>query len=126
MATQKQRKRRAKEKRHDYDLVYIDEEGVEQPVERAEEPRKPTGRGSKATVSKSSTSKQPSRSGRATKVAQPPSWSKVLKRGAIFAPIFLATVILLGGNKMSFTAALVQTVLLIGVFIPFSYFMDHP
>ncbi len=47
MATQKQRKRRAKEKRHDYDLVYIDEEGVEQPVER-EEPRKPTGRGTKA------------------------------------------------------------------------------
>jgi hypothetical protein len=125
MATQKQRRRRAKEKRHDYDLVYIDEDGVEQPVERPDEPRKPTGRGSKATVSKSSTSKQPSRSGRATKVAQPPSWSKVLKRGAIFAPIFLATVILLGGNKMSFTAALVQTVLLIGVFIPFSYFMDR-
>ncbi len=49
----------------------------------------------------------------------------MLKRGAIFAPIFLATVMLLGGNKMSFTAALVQTVLLIGVFIPFSYFMDR-
>ena len=60
MATQKQRKRRAKEKRHDYDLVYIDEDGVEQPVERAEEPRKPTGRGTKATLSKSSASKQPS------------------------------------------------------------------
>jgi hypothetical protein len=125
MATQKQRRRRAKEKRHDYDLVYIDEDGVEQPVERPDEPRKPTGRGSKATVSKSSTSKQPSRRSRASKAAQPPSWSKVLKRGAIFAPIFLATVILLGGNKMSFTAALVQTVLLIGVFIPFSYFMDR-
>jgi hypothetical protein len=125
MATQKQRRRRAKEKRHDYDLVYIDEDGVEQPVERPDEPRKPTGRGSKATVSKSSTSKQPSRRSRASKAAQPPSWSKVLKRGAIVAPIFLATVILLGGNKMSFTAALVQTVLLIGVFIPFSYFMDR-
>jgi len=124
MATQKQRKRRAKEKRHDYDLVYIDEEGVEQPVERPDEPRKPTGRGSKGTVSKSSASK-PSRSGRATKVAQPPSWSKVLKRGAIFAPIFLATVMLLGGNKMTFKAAVVQTVLLVAVFIPFSYFMDR-
>jgi hypothetical protein len=124
MATQKQRKRRAKEKRHDYDLVYIDEEGVEQPVERAEEPRKPTGRGSKATVSKSSASKEPSRS-RAGKVAQPPSWNKVLKRGAIFAPIFLATVMLLGGNKMTFKGAVVQTALLIAVFIPFSYFMDR-
>ena len=40
MATQKQRRRRAKEKRHDYDLVYVDEDGVEQVVER-DEPRKP-------------------------------------------------------------------------------------
>ena len=125
MATQKQRKRRAKEKRHDYDLVYIDEDGVEQPVDRAEEPRKPTGRGTKATLSKTSATKQPSRRGRTAKAPQPPSWGKVLKRGAIFAPIFLATVILLGGNKMSFKAAVVQTILLIGVFIPFSYFMDR-
>ena len=49
----------------------------------------------------------------------------MLKRGAIFAPIFLATVMLLGGNKMTFQAAVVQTVLLIAVFIPFSYFMDR-
>ena len=33
------------------------------------------------------------------------SWSKVIKRGAIFAPIFLATVMLLGGSKMTFMAA---------------------
>ncbi len=49
MATQKQRRRRAKEKRHEYELVFVDEEGVERPVEREEEPRKPVGRGSKAT-----------------------------------------------------------------------------
>ena len=76
MATQKQRKRRAKEKRHDYDLVYIDEDGVEQPVEREEEPRKPTARGNKGTVSKSSASKSSSRSSRSAKVAQPPSWRR--------------------------------------------------
>jgi hypothetical protein len=78
-------------------------------------------------VSKSSasTSKQPSRRSRGAKTAQPPSWSKVLKRGAIFAPIFLATVMLLGGNKMTFMAAVLQTVLLVAVFIPFSYFMDR-
>ncbi len=125
MATQKQRKRRAKEKRHDYDLVYVDEEGVEQPVERAPDPRKPAGRGSKGTATKSSGSKQQSRSGRVAKAAQPPSWNKVLKRGAIFAPIFLATVMLLGGSKMTFKAGIVQTILLIAVFIPFSYFMDR-
>ena len=32
---------------------------------------------------------------------------------------------LLGGNKMTFTAVVVQTILLVAVFIPFSYFMDR-
>lgn len=127
MATQKQRKRRAKEKRHDYDLVYIDEEGVEQPVERPDAPRKPTGRGAKGSSTKSSASRQPARSGRGGRQAQPPSWRKVIKRAGIFAPIFFATVVLLSGKGMTATNirnSLVQTILLIAVFIPFSYFMD--
>jgi hypothetical protein len=124
MATQKQRRRRAKEKRHDYDLVYIDEDGVEQPVER-EEPRKPTGKGSKGSRTRSSTSAKAGNSGgRQRKVAQPPSWPKVLKRGGIFAPVFFATVLLLGGSK-NYASAAIQTVLLIAVFVPFSYFMDR-
>jgi len=125
MATQKQRKRRAKEKRHDYDLVYVDEEGVERPVEREEAPRKPVGRGSKATATKSQKTTAAAKSTRRGREVQPPSWNKVLKRGAIFAPIFFATVMLLGGGKMSFAGAFVQASLLLAVFIPFSYFMDR-
>jgi len=49
----------------------------------------------------------------------------VLKRGAIFAPIFLATVLLLGGGKLTLAGAIVQTFFLLAVFIPFSYFMDR-
>jgi hypothetical protein len=128
MATQKQRRRRAKEKRHDYELVYIDEDGVEQPVER-EEPRKPTGKGAKgAKASSSNKAKSGSSGSRQRKLAQPPSWPKVLKRGAIFAPVFFAVVILLSGKGLtaaSARSAIIQTVLLIAVFIPFSYFMDR-
>jgi hypothetical protein len=126
MATQKQRRRRAKEKRHDYDLVFIDEDGVEKPVERDDAPTKPAGRTSKGSDVKGPKSKRAAGGrGRQGRVAQPPSWRKVLKRGAIFAPIFLATVMLLGGGKISIQGAIVQTVLLISVFIPFSYFMDR-
>ncbi len=126
MATQKQRKRRAKEKRHDYELVYVDEEGVERPVEREEAPRKPVGRGSKGTTSKTRKTASAGRgSARGGRTAQPPSWNKVIKRGAIFAPIFYATVLLLGGGKVTYAAALVQSILLLAVFIPFSYFMDR-
>jgi hypothetical protein len=123
MATQKQRRRRAKEKRHDYDLVYVDEEGVEQVVER-DEPRKPSTDG-KRSSDKASSAKGRGTSSRSGKVAHPPSWRKVIKRGAIFAPIFLATVMLLGGGKITLAGAVVQTLLLLAVFVPFSYFMDR-
>jgi glycopeptide antibiotics resistance protein len=49
----------------------------------------------------------------------------VLKRGALFAPIFFATVMLLGRGRLTPTGAIVQTVLLLAIFIPFSYFMDR-
>ena len=128
MATQKQRRRRAKEHRHEYDLVYVDDEGNEVEVDEPETsktskpPAKVSGRGGGKTSGKASG--KPQASGRGGRPVQPPSWPRVLKRGAIFAPIFLATVMLLGGGKTTFASAVVQTALLIAVFIPFSYFMD--
>jgi len=125
MATQKQRRRRAKEKRHDYDLVFVDEDGVEKPVEREESPRKPPARTGKGSASGSKGQKTSAKSGgRRGRELQPPSWAKVLKRGAIFAPVFFGTVLLLSGGK-GYAAAVVQTAILIAVFIPFSYFMDR-
>ena len=122
MATQKQRRRRAKEHRHEYDFVYVDPDGNEVEVEDDADPKARTSP-AKSAARGTGKGKQPR--GRAGRATQPPSWKRVLKRGAIFAPIFLATVILLGGDKMTYTGAVVQTVLLIAVFIPFSYFMDR-
>lgn len=121
MANQKQRRRRAKEHRHDYDLVYVDEEGNEVPVE-TEQAAKPPARAKSA--GKVNRTKGVAARGRGRAV-QPPSWPRVLKRGAIFAPIFLITVMLLGGSRVTLPAAIVQTALLIAVFLPFSYFMDR-
>jgi hypothetical protein len=121
MASQKQRRRRAKEKRHEYDLVEIDAEGNETVHTASElkaetEPRRPPTKSQPRGESKP-------RSGRGT--PQPPSWRRVLKRGAIFAPIFLATVLLLAGSRLTFAGAVVQTLFLLAVFVPFSYFMDR-
>lgn len=116
MATQKQRRRRAKEKRHEYDLVEIDAEGNETVLSasalKQDEP-KSAKKGAKP-------SRRSSRG-----VPQPPAWGRVAKRGGMFAPIFLAVVLLLGGGKVSFAGAVLNTVFLLIVFIPFSYFMDH-
>ena len=120
MATQKQRRRRAKEKRHDYDLVEIDSEGNET-VLTASELKTEAPTKSQAKIQPKGGAKQ--RSGRGT--PQPPSWGRVAKRGAIFAPIFLATVLLLAGNRLTLAGAVVQTLFLLAIFVPFSYFLDR-
>ena len=121
MATQKQRRRRAKEKRHAYDLVEIDSEGNETVLNatelKVEAPAKAPAR--KGATGGAPKSKPP----RGT--PQPPTWGRVLKRAAIFAPIFLATVLLLAGNRLTFAGAVVQTLFLLAIFVPFSYFMDR-
>jgi len=126
VATQKQRRRRAKEKRHEYDLVEIDDEGNETVLRASELRAHQSGKGAP-------TAKQESKRGRSTSTGtrpgrgtpQPPSWRRVLKRGALFAPIFLATVLLISGNRLSFVGAVVQTILLLCFFVPVSYVMDR-
>jgi len=121
VATRKQRRRREKEKRHDYEIVYLDDEGNEVEPDEADLPSparrsgssngKPTAKGSRSASSR-------------RRAPQPPSWRRVLKRGAIFLPIFIGTVLLIGGKHMRVSAAIFQAVILIVLFVPFSYFLD--
>jgi hypothetical protein len=119
MANQKQRRRRAKEKRHAYELVEIDSEGNET-ILTASTLKTEEQRDAEPAKGRAST---PAKGARGA--PQPPTWRKVFKRGALFAPIFLATVLLLGGGRLTFAGAVVQTFFLLAVFVPFSYFMDR-
>ena len=116
MANEKQRRRRAKEKRHAYDLVEIDSEGNETVLTAS------TLKSEAPAKAKSSAKSAPKASRRG--VPQPPSWSRVAKRSAIFVPIFFAIVLLLGGGKVSIVSAILNAVLLLALFIPLSYVMD--
>jgi len=104
MATKKQRRRKAKEQRHDY--VWVDDEGNELDPEDIQ-PDKGPGRAR-------STRRDP----------QAPSWRRTFKRGAIFAPIMFGTVLLLSPGLATETK-ITQTLLLLAIFIPFSYFIDR-
>lgn len=108
MATRKQRRRRAKEHRHEY--VWADEEGNE--LDPDEIPTRKDG------------SRAP-RAARAAapRQAQPPSWSRTLKRALIFAPIMFVTVYLLS-NDLPVAQQISQTAFIVAIFIPFSYFLD--
>jgi hypothetical protein len=113
MPSRKQRRRREKLQRHEWEYVLETEEGEEIPV-KSPRPRRTdaTERGS---------ARQPvDRRGRA---AQKPSLQRVLRRTAIFAPL-LFIVIWLTGPNLTVPQKLAQTGVLIAFFIPFSYLVD--
>ncbi|HEX6699999.1 MAG TPA: hypothetical protein VF101_04645 [Gaiellaceae bacterium] len=117
MPSKKQRRRREKSRRHEYEYVYVDEDGTEVEVE-PEELRKPARSDDRAGRSRGG--RAGTRSGRRI---EPPSWTRVGKRGLIFAPLMFLTVSFLS-KGLSVTTRLYQTAFLLAFFLPFSYLMD--
>ena len=114
MPSRKQRRRRAKERRHDWEYVYVDEEGREVEVDDSE-----------VEVLR----KQASQNGRVRATTrgreiQPPSWRRVIKRGLIFSPVFFLMLTLLD-SELGIVERLVQTVWLLAIFVPFTYLLDR-
>jgi hypothetical protein len=126
MPSKKQRRRRAKERRHDYEVVYVDETGNEldpEEVARADTEAKTNGkdpRSRPAARTRASTSTRT-----AMRPVAEPSWTRVLKRSAVFAPFMFVTLWLLGGRHMSTFRIVTQTFFLLVLFVPFSYLVDR-
>jgi hypothetical protein len=118
MPSKKQRRRRAKQKRHEWEEVYVDEEGRELDPDEAEALVGPKDDRREARAGKE---RAPERGRRAV---EPPSWRKTLRRGALFFPLMLVTVFLLAGDEITTAQKILQTLVLMAFFLPFSYFMD--
>ena len=125
MPTKKQRRRREKELRHEWEEVYVDSEGRELGPEEVEDLLpEDTVRKSESRPKSSARQKQPAGRGRASaRTVQPPSWRRVAKRGAIFAPLMYVFITLLNRGSSPFVSLFV-TVQLLVIFLPFSYLMD--
>ena len=108
MASRKQKRRRAKESRHEY--VWEDAEGNE--LDREETPPKKGAPEKRA------------QSGRGGREPQAPSYQRTLKRAAIFAPIMFVTVMLLSSD-LSLAQQITQTAIIVAIFVPFSYLLDR-
>jgi hypothetical protein len=117
MPSKKQRRRREKLKRHEWEEVYVDDEGNEVPPEEAEELI------GTARASKPPRDAKARATGRGGRTIDPPSLRRTMRRGLLFFPLMLLTVMLLG-QELTLTQQIVQTVVLMGFFLPFSYFMD--
>jgi hypothetical protein len=121
MPTRKQRRRRQKEKRHEYEIVYLDEAGREVEVEPEDAKARDDRRNGKRSDKRPA---QKGRGGRPIKEVQPPSWSRVTKRALIFGPlIFIAFSLINSGQPI--LSRLAVAVVYTAFFIPFMYIMDR-
>ena len=123
MPTRKQRRRREKLQRHEYEYVLETEEGEEIPLESAREAReagtskdsKTEGRGKQANGVV----------GRGGRVIPEPSFQRVLRRSAIFAPLIAVFVYVTSqGDNFSWAGFIFTITLLLLFFMPFSYMVD--
>jgi hypothetical protein len=121
MPTKKQRRRHQKARRHEYEYVYVDDEGNEVPVDptelRAEKDGQRESKPSKAGNSGRSAT------GRGGRKVKPPSWRRSARRALLFGPILVVAMILLNQGQ-PVLQQIFPAIFLIAFFIPFSYFTD--
>jgi len=116
--SRKQRRRREKERRHEYEYVYVDEEGREVEVDEDDDKAAAPARGQR-----SGDRRPVARSGRAARRVDPPSWNRVGKRALFLGPVMFILINLVG-HQLSVAQRVYQTVILLALFLPFSYLMD--
>jgi hypothetical protein len=118
--TKKQRRRQQKNRRHEWEYVYVDDEGHEVEVDPAElrtaKEEKERPRGGSAPPRKDAR-------GRPVRKIEPPSWRRVGRRAMFLAPVFIVVMLLLNRDQ-PVAARLAPAIFLLLFFIPFSYFTD--
>jgi hypothetical protein len=120
MPTRKQRRKRQKDRRHEYEFVYVDSEGQEveaDPAEVEAKPRRDERRNGKKDAQKRG-------GGRPPRKVDPPSWRKTARRAAIFGPLIFVAFSFLNANQ-SIQTRLLLTLLYTAFFVPFMYLMDR-
>src|SRR4051812_7370136 len=95
MPTRKQRRRQQKTRRHDYEYVYVDDDGNEVEVDPSDLPEKQNGKADASPRTASKRSAAPPAGGR---TIQPPSWRRAFRRAAIWAPVLVIVMMLLNRN----------------------------
>src|SRR5438094_343118 len=119
MPTKKQRRRRAKTFRHEYDFVIEDEEGNEVPLDtselRAERAERERQRAKPARAQAK---------GRSTREPPQPSWERAFKRGGVMGALMLAAFLFLFKNA-PIGIRIAWGVFYAAAFIPLTYFVDR-
>jgi len=121
MATKKQQRRRQKERRHEYEVVYVDEEGneVEPPAEADAGPARAERTGKAKQAAKPKT-----RGRRPMREIKPPSWRRVVRRAILFAPL-LFVALSIGKHPPAIAVRLLISIGYTALFVPTFYWIDR-
>lgn len=126
MPTRKQRRRREKNFRHEYETVLLDSDGTEHALDpeelRTEREAKQQARTESKPARKGSS--QPARRSRALREVTPPSWQRAFRRGGMMGGVMLVAFLFL------FKSAPVGVRLAWGLFyavafVPLTYWIDR-
>lgn len=118
MPTKKQQRRRVKERRHEWEIVEIDDEGNETVVDTRTSHDADGSKPSAAAAKKG----KPARASR--RKVEAPSWRRSARRAAIFAPLLLL-VIFAFDSKTPYESKIAIGVFYSVMMVPFLYFMDR-
>lgn len=120
MPTRKQRRRTQKERRHEYETVWVDGEGNE--LEEAPEDVGATPAKRNGTKPNAKPKATQQRGGRQVRVPPPPSWQRAGKRAAVIGVVIFVFVFM---TSRSAARALLLALVYTALFIPFQYMLDR-
>jgi hypothetical protein len=123
MPTKKQRRRQQKSRRHEYEYVYVDDEGNEVAVEPSELGAEKEKNGARKSQASKTNNKQPSSGSGRRRTVEPPSWRRSARRALILGPLLVIAMMFLNRN-LSLVEQIAPALFLVAFFIPFSYFTD--
>jgi hypothetical protein len=127
MPTRKQRRRHQKERRHEWEYVWVDDEGHEVEVDPEQIDARKNARAERADASTRRNGKaQTAAQRRGARVPPQPSWTRAAKRSAILGVFFVIVFgFLLRSKHTNASVAVLYGVLYAVAFIPLQYFIDR-
>ena len=122
MPTKKQRRRAQKERRHEYETVWVDSEGneLEEPPDELDATPKSSDARRDGAKPKAKATQQ--RGQRPIKVPPPPSWQRAGKRSLIIGAVIFVFIYM---SRHSIAGALLAAVIYTALFIPFTFYIDR-
>jgi hypothetical protein len=126
MPSKKQRRRREKAFRHEYDLVVLDEDGNETSLDPEERRLAREAKNKRTTAKPARGKSQSSARGGSRPIRVPPqaSWQRALKRGGIMGALMLFAFVFFFKNG-SLGGRIAIGVVYAAAFVPLTYWIDR-